>query len=520
MQNDQTQTVMVVDDDAMIRRALAKLLENNGYTVREAEDGLQALELVERECPDLLITDWEMPGLNGVELCRRLQQAELPHYVYVILLTGRTDSQDMIDALQAGADDFVSKPIDRDALLARLHAGQRTSRRERQLREMSERDSLTGVLNRRTFFGHFAREWARSQRHGSPLSVVLLDVDFFKKLNDTYGHSTGDVVLQQVARTLTAQCRASDLVCRYGGEEFCVLLPETDEAAAAIWAERARAAIAALRVPHGEKVIHTSASLGVAQRLNDMPTVEAAIDAADQCLLYAKGAGRNRVVTSASMHESLDDIIDERRPMDDVLARDVMSAVVLTVGQHESVRTAAEFLLQLRLGSAPVVNADGRLVGIISEKDLLGLSFSERTWSQPVANVMKTNVVCYDETTTAKEILDFLCRVSIRRVVVLKDGQPTGIIDRSSLVRWIHNWMLAHGQTDADYGVEHCQAFTDTMSNLAHALASRGTELSRYLANLEDDFVPYVIGEATRMQDLINDLLSQCQRTQSIRHLV
>jgi two-component system cell cycle response regulator len=370
------------------------------------------------------------------------------------------------------------------------------------------------------FFAQFGREWARSKRYGSTLSTVILDLDFFKKLNDTYGHAAGDAVLERVARTLEAECRPSDLVCRYGGEEFCVLLPETDEEAASIWAERARAAIAALRIQHGDKEISVTTSMGVAQRLDDTPCVEAMIDTADQCLLFAKGAGRNRVVIASSMRDAMDDLLDDRQPMNDILARDVMSALVLTVRHNESVRTTAEFLLQLRLGSAPVVNDEGRLVGIVSEKDLLMLSMNEETWTQSVSSIMKSNVVCYEETTTAKEILDFLCRVSIRRVVVVKDGHPTGIIDRGGLVRWIHNWMFAHGQADADYGVEHCHDFTDTLHNLANALATRGVELSRHLAANEEDFVPFVIGEATRMQELINDLLGQCQRTQAVRRLV
>jgi diguanylate cyclase (GGDEF)-like protein len=507
---EKAQTVLVVDDDPMMRRVLVQLLESNGYLVREAEDGLEALESVSENCPDLLITDWEMPGLDGVELCRRLNQANLPHYVYAILLTGRTDSQDMIAALQAGADDFVSKPIDRASLIARLHAGQRACQREQRLREMSERDLLTGVFNRRMFYNQFEREWARSIRYSSPLAAVILDLDFFKKLNDTFGHTAGDAVLERVARTLENECRPSDMVCRYGGEEFCVLLPETDENAAAIWAERARAAIDALRIPYANKKITVTTSLGVAQRLDDTPTIEAMIDAADQCLLFAKGAGRNRVVVASSM----------RQPMDGILARDVMSALVLTVRENESVRTAAEFLLQLRLGSAPVVNSEGHLVGIVSEKDLMMLSMNEEAWTQSVSSIMKTNVVCYEETATAKEILDFLGRVSIRRIVVVQDGRPTGIIDRGGLVRWIRNWMFAHGQAAADYGVEHCHDFTDTLHNLAHALANRGDELSRYLASNEHDFVPFVIGEATRMQELINDLLGQCQRTQAVRRLV
>jgi two-component system cell cycle response regulator len=253
--------------------------------------------------------------------------------------------------------------------------------------------------------------------------------------------------------------------------------------------------------------------------LDDIPAVEVMVDAADQCLLFAKGAGRNRVVAASSMRDSMDDLFDGRQPLADILARDVMSALVLTLRQDDAVRTAADFLLQLRLGSAPVVNDEGRLVGIVSEKDLMMLSMNEKIWTQPVSSIMKTNVVCYEETTPAKEILDFLCRVSIRRVVVVKDGHPTGIIDRGSLVRWIQNWMFAHGQEDADYSVEHCREFTDTLHNLAHALATRGVELSRHLASNEDDLVPFVIGEATRMQELINDLLGQCGPTQTARQL-
>lgn len=504
--------ILVVDDDPAIVRLLTQLLTTAGYRVREAQDGREALELIHEACPDLVISDWDMPELNGLELSRRIRHDELPHYVYVLLLTAKSHSEDMIAGLDAGADDFVSKPIRSGELLARLAAAQRMLELERKLRASSKEDPLTGALNRRTFYELFEREWKRSVRYGLPLSCVLLDIDFFKRINDTHGHPAGDSVLRAVAQLLNRQCRATEYVCRYGGEEFCVLLPETDERGAIVWAERVRAALAELQFPVSGGSLRVTGSFGVAERLEDMRGTETVVDVADQALIVAKQSGRDRVVSARSLGDAMSSLASSKQdnPLAGVYARDVMGVLVHSLHQDDNIQRAAEFFLQLRLGSVPVVDDEGKLVGVVSEKDLMTLDVSGVSWDRKVRDIMKRNVVCYEETMPADSVFQFLCRVSIRRVVVVRDGRPTGIISRSSLIRWFRNWVLANRDELPDHEAER-KRLHDGVMLTARALAECGEGLPGKLLLDERNFIPYAVGEATRMQELINDLLGHCQ---------
>ena len=183
-----------------------------------------------------------MPRVNGLELCRKIRGLALPHYVYTVFLSAKTGAAEMIAGLESGADDFLSKPVAEGELLARLQSGARVLEFERDLSLMAHTDFLSGLPTQRTFFDALQKEWHRATRLKLPLSCVMTDLDFFKQINDVYGHPVGDSVLKFVAELLLDNSRASDTVCHYGGEEFCVLLPETDENGAAVWAERARAA--------------------------------------------------------------------------------------------------------------------------------------------------------------------------------------------------------------------------------------------------------------------------------------
>jgi two-component system chemotaxis response regulator CheY len=506
-------SILLVDDDLALRRLLARQLRLAGYLVREAGDGAEAYEAILANCPDMLVTDWNMPAIDGPDLCRKVRLAPLPHYLYILMLTAKSESNDLILGIEAGADDFLSKPVKPGELVARLHAGARVIMLEKSLRRLSECDSLTGVLNRRTFQTQMLREWGRASRHSLPLSCVLLDLDFFKKINDEHGHAVGDAALVSVANLLRNECRPTDYICRYGGEEFLVLLTQTDENGAANWAERVREAIAeqVITAPNG-KSLRLTVSLGVAQKLADTANPERLIDLADQCLLVAKQSGRNRVVRFSTLHDSLLDPFNQghRHPLYGVLARDVMSTLVLCLHQDDRVQQAAEHVLQIRTGSVPVVDDDGHVVGIISEKDIMALAVEEGGWDHTLREVMETNVVSYEENAPAKEIFDFLCRVSIRRVLVVEHGRPVGVISRESFLRWFGNWMAAHnGPSD---GLDEQATQRVGLTKIAEALADRSAELKSQLAAEHDEFIPYVVGEATRMQELLSDLLGHCQQ--------
>ena len=509
--------ILLVDDDPAMVRLISKWLESGSYQVRTAGDGVEALNAIAAECPDILITDWEMPRMDGLELCRKVRQLELPHYVYIVFLTVRSTSAEMIEALEIGADDYLCKPVYQGELLARLRAGSRVIELERRLGLMARTDPLTGLLTRRTFFEALERERQRAERYHLPLSCVMVDLDYFKRVNDSHGHAAGDLILASVAESLKECCRGSDLVCRYGGEEFCVMLPETTEQDAVVWAERARERLASLRFPIEDKEIRIFGSFGVGQRQEDNLTAEELVDQADQALLCAKQSGRDRVVRYQALSDINDLDLQESNKRGGLFhgieARHVMTPLVVCLREEETVGQAAEFFLRSRINSTPVVDEDGMLCGILSEKDLLAVMVSLDSWKLPVQEVMKPNVISYEEDTPIQIIYEFICRVSIRRVVVAKDGRPTGTISRGTLLRWFKNLVLSKGLLEDESAPKTGEALDphrskERLAETARELAHQATELQRRFQENVEDLVPYVVGGATGMQGLVNDLLA------------
>jgi two-component system, cell cycle response regulator len=439
--------VLLVDDDPAMLRILSKWLAKAGYSVRTAADGQEALDAIELQCPDFLVTDWEMPRLDGLELCRQARDMLLPHYVYIIFLTVRTGATEMIAGLENGADDFLTKPVSEGELLARMRSSSRVLELERRLSVMAHTDSLTGLLTQRSFYESLEKEWHRAKRFHLPLSCVMMDLDFFKQVNDVHGHQAGDSVLKFVAELLVDNCRMSDTVCRYGGEEFCVMLPETSETEAAVWAERARVRLAALRIPAGVRELHITGSFGVAQCRDDTRTCEELVDLADQSLLCAKRMGRDRIIRYASLVDAAEPNLQSANQHDevfaDVLARDVMSPLAACLRENNTIDEAARFLLESGISSTPVLDADGGLAGFLSERDIMVAMSSPECWQRPLSSAMRQNVISYEDHTPIRVIYEFLCRVSIRGVVITRNGRPVGTIGRSPLFRWFRDWIVS-----------------------------------------------------------------------------
>lgn len=294
---DEALNVLVVDDDPITVRVVAHVLQRAGHRIAAAENAELALDFVcNSEC-DVVITDWQLPGMSGADLCReiRARDAQIGRYVYLVLMTARNRSQGLIEGFTAGADDFISKPVDGDELRVRLLAARRVLQLERRLRFLAEHDSLTSLLNRRAFLERGEIEWQRSVRYGRQLSCIMVDVDRFKAVNDRFGHFAGDAVLTMLAKLIRQMCRSSELVGRFGGEEFCVLLPETDRHGAVAFAERVRRAIRSTPVFWEDRPIRVTASFGVAEADATMPDLAALINAADTALLEAKRNGRDQV---------------------------------------------------------------------------------------------------------------------------------------------------------------------------------------------------------------------------------
>ena len=269
-----------------------------GHEATVAPDGEQAWRIVQSGDAPLLISDWMMPLLDGPELCRRIRSAARDRYTYIILLTSRDRREDRLEGLRAGADDFLTKPPDPDELTVRLEIAERIltvhaqlARQNERLAELAAIDELTGTKNRRRFREDLELLFAQADRLGSPLSLIMLDLDHFKEYNDTFGHPAGDEVLRRLGSTLRSALRSHDVVARYGGEEFVVLLPATGENEAIEVAERLRSAIANRPWPHRE----VTASLGVGTIGPRTAGATALVDQADRALYHSKQAGRNQV---------------------------------------------------------------------------------------------------------------------------------------------------------------------------------------------------------------------------------
>ena len=308
--------LLLVEDEPTQRKMLEHQLTRAGYVVDTAEDGESALAKILEGQYQILLTDWDMPGMDGPTLCKRVRDANLATYLYILLLTGHLTTDDVVKGLGAGADDYVRKPANQSELLARLSAGSRIVRLEQSLREAKEKihllsitDSLAGTFNRRYLNDQLIVEVERSRRYSHPLSAVMADLDRFKRINDERGHASGDEVLKRFADLTKQQLRPSDWIARYGGEEFVIVLPETDASGAAIVAEKIRAQCACVPMPLATGDLEVTASFGVAalSKVSQGAEIAAAslLKAADTALYTSKHEGRNRV-TVAGRHELSD----------------------------------------------------------------------------------------------------------------------------------------------------------------------------------------------------------------------
>lgn len=316
---DTKRRILIAEDDPATLALLTRQLERAGYAVTGCANGREALDRLREWGADIVLADWSMPEMTGVDLCRAMTEqrdtlADQP--VYTILLTAYGDKARVVEGLEAGADDFLSKPYDLPELLARIRAGERIldlqhqlherqvelsraaarlSQLNRRLSELASTDDLTKLPNRRYVLEHLHTVWALAGRHNRPLSCIMLDIDHFKRVNDTHGHRAGDGILEEVAAIMRECLRRGDICGRFGGEEFLVVCQETGVRGAAALAERIRAGVAQreMRAPAG--AVTVTASLGVAALRGEHASPDALLAEADTALYAAKQHGRNCV---------------------------------------------------------------------------------------------------------------------------------------------------------------------------------------------------------------------------------
>ena len=299
--------VLIADDSGALRRLLATHLAKWGYQSILARDGEEAWRILQdNHCPRLAIVDWDMPGIDGLELCRRVRARQEP-YVYMVLLTGKERQEDLVHGLAQGADDYLAKPCDFQELEVRLRVGKRIVELQSELIDAREKlrveathDSLTGLLNRNAIQDILVRDFARAKREKTNLSVILVDLDHFKKINDTYGHASGDIVLCESAHRMRQALRTYDAIARYGGEEFLAVVPGCVGAEALSVAERLRMALNHEPVQLAPDVsLIVTGSFGLATTAliagNQAIDCDTLVQAADAAMYRAKQGGRDRV---------------------------------------------------------------------------------------------------------------------------------------------------------------------------------------------------------------------------------
>lgn len=314
--------ILIVDDDPLSLKVLERHLVRAGYRVSTAKDGNEALEVVLRSSPQMVIADWMMPGMNGIELCAALRRIESGRKIYFLLVTGENEDENVVRAFDAGVDDYLLKPLNPKILLARVKGGKRIIDLQRQvekdqqvqrrhvaelqlltrkLRTAALTDALTGMPNRRYAMRRLGQVWESTQRTGNPLSIIMIDIDKFKSVNDEYGHDAGDVVLKETARAMRDALREEEDLCRIGGEEFLVICVNTDQDGAAICAERLRKRIESNLIKWGTFHRPVTLSLGIAQKGDAMESYDELLKQADEAVYFAKESGRNQVRTATEI---------------------------------------------------------------------------------------------------------------------------------------------------------------------------------------------------------------------------
>lgn len=300
------QKVVVIDDCEQVRKLIKARLKEERVDLHFAEGGNAGLALVRRLVPDLVLLDVDMPDLNGLEVIRQLKSDPLTHHVPVIFLTGECTPEAKVQGFDLGAVDYVTKPFEPAELRARVRSSLRTKYLMDLLSQRAMIDGLTGLWNRAYFNERLGQMVQLSRRHrgetagasgGGEMSLVLFDVDHFKRINDTHGHPFGDEVLRSVARTALTRCRQSDVLCRYGGEEFAVLCPDTDVAGAACLAEALRLGVKDMGLRHAGAPVPVTSSFGVVEHDGRM-SAEELLHRVDGALYEAKHTGRDRVVVA------------------------------------------------------------------------------------------------------------------------------------------------------------------------------------------------------------------------------
>ena len=288
--------ILIVDDNNLNIRLLTDILKDENFTVFSADNGLPVLEMTRRIQPDVILLDIMMPGLDGFEVCKLLKSDQEVKDIPVIMVTAKTEGSDIKNALELGAFDYIKKPIDEIEVIARVQSALRLKEHQDKLKELAMKDGLTGLYNHGLLMELFEKELAKQQRINGNISFAMVDIDYFKEINDTYGHMAGNIILKELSNILINSVRKGDIVARYGGEEFSIVLPQTDKLSAFQLCDRIRKKIEYFNFNIGNETIKATVSIGLFFKdSKDIITGMEIMKKADEELYKAKNNGRNRV---------------------------------------------------------------------------------------------------------------------------------------------------------------------------------------------------------------------------------
>ncbi|HUT77766.1 MAG TPA: diguanylate cyclase [Polyangia bacterium] len=428
--------ILIVSEQRKTLRHLSRFLGALSYRVWQATTTEEALAVLEASPPDFLIADSEPTTPSARELCRMAGRHSRHGPVYTLLMIQRPQAQEVMQAVEAGADDFLAKPIVYAELLVRLRTGARVLELERRLRQQSGTDRLTGLANREAFEDRLRGELARVRKNGIPPACVLVDVDFLGRVNHAHGVPAGDTVLCSVAGELERLCGPPRAVSCFGGGRFGVLVPESSAAEAAAWAEEVRAALSQWEIDLGGQTIRLTASFGAAGCEDGVPGAEELVRRASDALQSAKNSGRNCVVRFGQFDDesaAWTDLATPGRLFERTVARDVMTPCTLVLRARQTIEEATALLRQTGLSEVPVVDADGRLVGLLTAETVLDRPADSDASLARVAEVMSSEPARYEEDTPFATLVDFFSRDARSLVVIVRGGRPTGVVTTASL---------------------------------------------------------------------------------------
>lgn len=500
--------LLIHDQSKLFQIAAEKDFSSDDVTV--AGTVLEALDIAAKIDFDIVVL-----GVSdgAVQLQEDVSQIKSGLASLPLVVLARSDDENVANvSIDLGAQDCFYKPIDNYSAIRRrmLYAIARHASSEadqqtiRQLQATSQLDSLTGLFNRAAFKRESARQLAIAKRNGTPLSIAMIDVDFFKTINDKYGHMVGDDVLVGLASLFENVSRVTDIAYRYGGEEFCFILPDTDEEQSYVRANRLCRTVREVKLDTRQGPLSITISIGTATLAPGASSIDEALERADAGCIEAKNRGRDQVVVATRENLADNSKTGKHNPLlENVRACDVMSTILLTVPESTTIGQASRMMLECQSEVIPVLASSGKLSGLITNEEIVSHVLRGGNWEDTVDSIAG-QTVSFPEDTLFNQIWAMFQRLPIRRAVVTRDEKPVGIVNRGQLLRRLAA-QLELKETETQLSVEHLMSSRQILSEVKRTAEGCLLTLGEHKANDEQDFS--ILVAATQLQELASQLL-------------